>query len=60
MSTQAQGGTGTATGIINSLQSSSISLPLIGSVSIISVVIGAGLLYLAFGRKKGSKVINIS
>ena len=53
----AQGSPGTATGILNSIQTDKINLPLIGSVSILSVVIGAGLLYFVFGRKKKGTVI---
>ena len=53
--TSSQGSPGTATGFLNSLQGNKINLPVVGSVSVLTVGIGALLTYFLLfrGRKSG-------
>lgn len=54
--TNAPGGMGTVTGALQSITSYRIPLPIIGGVSAGTALLGIGILYFAFFRKKGQKV----
>jgi len=56
----AQGSLGTATGILQSVQSHKISLPVIGSVSILTAGLGFGLIYFLFLRKRGGRTVTVT